>query len=157
MRHCAVGETVKRATVLIAFASLLGGCASRTEIVLGAATDLKARNQLDEVRLVVSRGGVPILQPKPWRLSDVPAGVYELPGSFGLYSPDGSEVRLDVKLEGFKDNLSIVERTSIFSTVAAQTLFTRLTLVSDCNASDGPGCPAGQGCVEGVCRDEKVD
>ena len=89
--------------VVLVCCALAAGCSSRTEIVLGAATDLKARNQLDEVRLIVSRNGVPVLQPKPWTLSDVPAGVYELPGSFGLYSPDGSEVKLDVQLQGFKN------------------------------------------------------
>jgi hypothetical protein len=142
---------------LLAIVTLIAACSDRTELVLGAATDLKARNQLDEVKLVVTHKGKTVLSPPPWSLADVPAGKFELPGSFGLYSPDGSEVSLEIELTGSKGGTPLIIRKSILSLVSGKTLFMRMTLVSDCSSVDGPGCLDGQSCVEGVCRDQKMD
>ena len=127
-------------TVLL-FTALAAGCTSRTEIVVGVATDLKARGQVDLVKFVASRNGTPLVQHE-WTLSDVPAGIYELPGSFGLYSADGSEPRVELQVLGYKGKELITERDSILSLISGQTLFLRMALVSDCSALSGPTCAA---------------
>ncbi len=136
--------------------ALAVGCTGRTEIVLGVATDLKARGQLDSVQLNASRDGVVVIT-HSWPLTDVPAGEFELPGSFGIYSPDGSEPRVQIDVQGFLNNNVGVERQSLLSLVSGQTLFSRLALVSDCNSIDGPTCSATETCIEGVCRQVTVD
>jgi hypothetical protein len=140
---------------LLAF-FLVAGCASRTEIVVGVATDLRAKGEIDLVRFVALRNGTPIIQHE-WPLADLPAGRYELPGSFGLYSPDGSQPRVDLDVLAFRGSDQVVKRKSIVSLVSGQTLFMRLGLVGDCNAIDGPTCAADEACVEGVCRPNLVD
>ncbi len=139
-------------TALVAVA----GCAQRTEVVIGVATDLKAKGQLDLVSFTALRDGIPIIA-HTWDLTDIPSGQYELPGSFGIYSPDGSEPRVDLQVQGFLDGQVVVSRESLLSLVSNETLFTRMALVSDCNSIDGPVCSSTQACIEGVCRDKAVD
>ncbi len=142
--------------LLIFTLALAAGCTGRTEIVLGVATDLKARGQLDNVTLTASRDGIPVIN-HSWSLTDVPAGTFELPGSFGIYSPDGSEPRVQIDVKGFLNGNLVVDRQSLLALVSGETLFTRMALVSDCNSIDGPTCSATQSCIEGVCRDTVVN
>ncbi len=132
------------------------GCQGRTEIIVGVATDLRAKNQIDHVDLTALRNGKPTIH-QPWNLADVPAGLYELPGSFGLYSPDGSEPTIELQVLGSRGGPLVVERTSIVSLISGKTLFLRLGLVGDCDLTDGPSCPTGSSCIEGVCRANEVD
>ena len=128
------------------------GCAQRTEIVVGVATDLKARGQIDSVQFIASREGTPIVMPPPWMLSDQPAGTFELPGSFGIYSADGSDTRVELAVKGYLGSELITERDSIVSLVSGKTLFMRLSVVGDCGQLSTPTCADGETCVEGVCR-----
>src|SRR5579859_381193 len=134
----------------------LAGCTGRTEIVVGVVTDLKARGQIDQVQFQGLRSGVAIVDHQ-WDLADVPANQYELPGSFGIYSPDGKEVPVELVVTGLRGGMPVVERRSLVSLVAGQTLFLRMGLVSDCGSLDGPSCSAGESCIEGVCRDQHLD
>ncbi len=145
----------RRRLTLVCLA-LLAGCASRTEVIIGVATDLKAKGQLDKATFTALRDGAAIIE-HSWDLTDIPAGNYELPGSFGIYSPDGSEPRVELQVQGFMNGQLVVARDSVLSLVANETLFTRMAMVSDCNALDGPNCSATQTCIEGVCRDKAVD
>ena len=154
-----MGVAVMHRPVLFAVAFIIGssvgcfgGCAQRTEIVVGVATDLKARGQIDSVQFIASRNGTPIVMPPPWMLADQPAGSYELPGSFGIYSPDGSETRVELTVKGFLGDTLVTERDSIVSLVSGSTLFMRLSIVGDCGQLSTPTCAAGETCVEGVCR-----
>jgi hypothetical protein len=135
---------------------LFSACSDRTEIVVGVATDLKAKGQIDRVTFEADRGGVPIIQHE-WPLADLPAGHYELPGSFGLYSPDGSETRIDLSVKGYRGSELVTERDSIVSLVSGKTLFMRMAIVGDCGNLSQPTCGPTQTCVEGVCRDKEVD
>jgi hypothetical protein len=136
--------------------SLLLGCTGRTEIVVGVATDLQARGQIDTVRFLASRNGTPLVD-HTWSLAEVPLGLYELPGSFGLYSPDGSQPRVELSVMGYQGKTVIAERDSVLSLLSGETLFVRMGLVSDCGALNGPNCAADESCVEGVCRPRLVD
>jgi hypothetical protein len=135
---------------------LFSACSQRTEIVVGVATDLKAKGQIDRVTFDASRGGVPIIQHE-WPLADLPAGHYELPGSFGLYSPDGSETRIELSVKGYRDTALVTQRDSIVSLVSGKTLFMRMAIVGDCGNLSQPTCGPSQTCVEGVCRDIEVN
>src|SRR5436190_16985849 len=126
------------------------GCRERTEIIVGVATDMKAKNQLDKVELVATRNGVAVIR-NTWDLSELPAGDFELPGSFGLFSPDGSQPRVEVRVRGFRENVEVTKRESILSLVSGQTLFVRMALVGACSVSETPTCEAGESCIDGVC------
>ena len=132
------------------------GCQGRTEIVVGVVTDLKAKNEIDQVHFSAVEDGKTLIA-HDWDLADVPAGTYELPGSFGIYSPDGKQPRLEFSVQGLRAGALVVERTSITSLIAGQTLFMRLGLVGDCGTLDGPSCSDGESCIEGVCRPEDTD
>jgi hypothetical protein len=133
----------------------LWGCADRTEIVVGVATDLKARGQIDLVTFTALRGGAPIIDHQ-WDLSDKPAGRYELPGSFGLFSPDGSEVGVELQVKGFKGTTLVTERDSLLRLVQGRTLFMRMGIVGDCGNLSRPSCASSETCVEGVCRPTEI-
>jgi hypothetical protein len=145
-----------RSRRLLALLWLLVGCRDRTEVVIGVATDLRARGQIDTVVFQAARNGTALVQ-QHWDLSDVPAGRYELPGSFGLYSPDGSQPTVELTLKGYRGKDLVVERDAILSLVSDQTLFMRMSLVSSCDALDGPTCASNQSCIEGVCRPLRVE
>jgi len=134
----------------------LGGCKEKAELVLGVATDLRARGQLDEVRLSAKRDGVEVVA-NQWTLADARPGRFELPGSFGLYSREGAESRVDVTIDGYKEGRLIATRPAKLSLVRGKTLFLRLTIVADCRQPDGPACPDGEACVEGACRPQPID
>ena len=131
-------------------------CSGRTEIVVGVATDLKATGQIDRAQFTASRNGVPVVD-QECMLVAVPSGQYELPGSFGIYSADGSEPRVELSVKGFKGTDLVTQRDSVVSLISGQTLFMRLGIVADCGALSAPACAAGETCVEGVCRQIAVD
>ncbi len=147
-------------TMFAAFLSLLpigiAGCKVRSELVVGMSTDLTARNQLDKLTFSALKNGVDTVD-YSWDLTDIPDGNYELPGSIGLYTDDGSEPRVDLVVKGYLNGQMVVERSSVLSLLSGQTLFTRMGLVGDCNAIDGPICDDTEACVEGVCRTAAVD
>jgi hypothetical protein len=132
------------------------GCTGRTEIVVGVVTDLKARGQIDLVQFQALRNGAVIVDHE-WDLADVPANQYELPGSFGIYSPDGKEVPVELVVSGLRGSAPVVERRALLTLVAGQTLFLRMGLVGDCGTLDGPTCSPGESCIEGVCRAEELN
>jgi hypothetical protein len=152
---------VRAGPVVVFAVAIAGGCQQRTELVIGIVTDLQAPNELDLVELVVDDGttGVPLLD-EQFTISgrvDVPSN---LPGSYGLLG-DGQNDELTLDLRGFAGSALVVERTSIVSLVADQTLFYRMALASLCDASI-PGslmmdCGSGQTCQEGTCVGNQFD
>jgi len=135
----------------------LAGCKGRTELVFGFATDLKAKNQIDHVAFKVFNAPSQVIEvSQEWDLADVPAGLYELPGSFGVYTDDGAEPSLQVDFTGSLGGQEILKREAVLSPVGGKTLFMRMTLVGECNTQTGTHCPSGQTCVEGVCRAPEI-
>jgi len=132
-------------------------CQQRTEIIVGVATDLRALGQIDTVRLVAERNGVVIVQPADWMLSDAAGQPFEIPGSFGLYSGDGSETAFDVSVKGFLSKNIVANREATLSLVSGQTLFLRLSLTAACKPGVGPACQADESCVEGTCQKKAID
>jgi 6-phosphogluconolactonase (cycloisomerase 2 family) len=133
---------------------LLGCTTNRTEVVIGVATDLDAPSQMGTVRMTVSREDVPLIE-QVWDLPGIPAQPFELPGSFGLYTDDGSEPRITVEVVGLLGSDRLITRRSVFALVREQTLFLRMTLVEACvHRSD---CAPGQTCIEGHCTPEAID
>ena len=134
---------------------LAAGCSQkRTEVMIGVATDLAAPDQLDSVKMEIYRDNVLIFDIPPWDIPGRRGGEYVLPASFGVFSDDGSQPRIEVQVHGIKDNQNIINRRAIFSLIAEQTLFMRMALVLRCGGLD---CPTGQTCIEGDCRPEEVD
>jgi hypothetical protein len=132
-------------------------CQPRTEMMIGIVTDIRAPDVLDNVQLTVFRtvDDFPEEQLPPWTITGLRDQPYNLPGSYGVYSPDGSEIKLRVELAGFKGNSQIVDRTAVVSLVNGKTLFLRMGLVAGCmNRVD---CGPTQTCVEGVCKEREVD
>jgi hypothetical protein len=141
---------VKKSLLLLA----LVACQSRTELVFGVATDLRAPDALDTVQLEIARTDNGIVQQQLiWDLSGQVNVPFNLPGSYGVVS-DGDEFSLSVVLTGIKDNQPIVSRRSIVSLVEGETLFYRIGITAGC--IDRLDCPDGSSCVEGVCRDVNV-
>ena len=157
-------EPLMKRLGLALLVTLLGvaGCTrDRTQIMIGLATDLRARNQIDEVVFRAWRLDKQGKKIEPetfiqsWTLASVPSEIYELPGSIGLYSPDGTEPRVYVTVEGKLGGATLVTREAIFSLVAQQTLFLRLTLVSRC--MNNTQCTGGDVCVEGDCKPRELE
>jgi hypothetical protein len=135
---------------------LCAACQNRTEIVVGLATDLRAMGQIDLVRLIASRQGTPIVQ-TDWMLTDMSGGQFELPGSFGLYSSDGSETAITLSVKAYKSNNLVVDRESSLSLQPGETLFLRQTLNGECRPGVGPSCLDTDSCVEGTCQPRAID
>src|SRR5262249_17411216 len=134
------------------------GCKQRTEIVFGFATDLKAKNQIDHVGFKVFNAPSQVIEvSQDWDLADIPAGQYELPGSFGVFTDNGAEPTLQVDFIGSVAGREILKREAVLSPIGGKTLFMRMTLVGECNDATGVHCPGGQTCVEGVCRAPDVN
>jgi len=128
-------------------------CKQRTQIMIGVLTDLRAPGVMDEVQLDVSREGVPVLQ-QAWILPGVRGEPFILPGSFGLYDPNGRSLPVSIQLTGFLHGQPKVIRHSLVSLVPDQTLFLRMGLTAQClNRFD---CPQDQTCVEGACKPRLV-
>jgi hypothetical protein len=135
-------------------AVVASGCRSRTQLMFGVITDLRAPDALDEVEMVVQRSGVEVLR-VPWTLPGVPGQPYILPGSYGVYTEDGSEPQIAVTLTGKLNGRARVERKALVSLVREKTLFLRLGLVAGC--VDRDDCGADETCVESVCKPILVD
>lgn len=152
-------------TSLIALCSI--GCQKRTEIVIGVATDLLARGEIDYVQLQATpiRSGVPLrpVGPTEWDISAIRTRPENLPGSFGLFTDDGSSQLVQVDLFGYKGGAPpmgtlLAQRTSNVTLLSNQTLFMRMALVARCTTGlGGSTCPRDFTCVEGICRKTVVD
>jgi hypothetical protein len=168
MKARSVGIAKSAAAIAVAGMALVGCNKNRTEIVIGVATDLPARQSLDRVRLDLFR-----VDPQAgeiqlnvcdkdttgsactnWDLKDpLNMGLFDLPGSYGLYTEDGSAPRVRVNVIGEKGGQDIVTRSSIVSLLAHQTLFMRMALVLKCtNGNPNASCPSGLTCIEGACQ-----
>src|SRR3954447_14433444 len=149
-------DPVQRLAVCLALA-LLGACQPRTEIMVGIVTELRAPDLIDQVSLTVLRDGVPLaFEQKPdWHIADGKVGTFVLPGSYGLFSPDGSSRRVEVTVHGVKNGNTVIERKAVVSLVPEKTLFMRMGLVVSCMGK--LDCSDGQSCIEGECKDEAVD
>jgi hypothetical protein len=142
---------------LVLLMAVCAACQQRTEIIVGVATDLRAMGQIDSVALVAERSGVVVVMPAEWMLSDAAGQPYEIPGSFGLYSGDGSETAFDVSVKGFLKNNLVADREATLSLVGGQTLFLRLSLTAACAPGVRPACQADESCVEGTCQKKALD
>lgn len=138
----------------------VSACKPRTQLMLGVTTNLTAPGQLNRVTLDVFRDGVPFIGPYDWPVPGTRGQIEVLPGSFGLYSSDGSEPRLDIRLTGYIGDVAKVERRAIVPLVGGKTLFMRMSLVYRCDV-DAPDnsamCPDGYTCIEGECKVATVD
>ena len=135
------------AAISIAFA--LGGCQPRTEIVLGFVSDMKVPSPLAAVSLDVERMDVTIVQGN-WPAN----GTLALPGTYGIYSSDGSEVPVAIDLTAIRDGQPSFSRSATVTLQSGRTLFLRLALASSCANVQ---CAGGTGCVEGACVSTEVD
>ncbi len=134
---------------------LLSACSGRGQIVLGIATDLPARDLIDQVTLDVTRRGEvdPVISYK-WELAGVPAQNFRLPGSFNLYGDPGAEPTFDVLVKGNLGGIEQVRRVSSLGIRSGEDLFIRLGLVRKC---EDVGCPSSLTCIEGQCRPAAID
>ncbi len=126
------------------------GCQPRTEVVIGLLSDLKIPDGLDAVALDARRDDVPVVQPIWPR--DAPL---ILPGSFGLYSPDGSATDLTVIVTGFHQNHMLMTRTAQVTLIPGRTLFMRMALASAC--ASVASCKSDETCIDGACAPLDVD
>lgn len=125
------------------------GTSSRTELILGIASDLRATDQLDGVDLLVKRADDgKVIVDTHFTITGSAAMPDNLPGSYGVFS-DGEETRLDITLTGTKAGSKMITRKSIISLVKGQTIFYRLGLTLACMSKTD--CPENQTCSEGVC------
>lgn len=136
-----------------------GGCheKSRTEIIVGIATDLMAPMPLTTVSLEVSRFPEgEVLGAQPFTISGNVNNIYELPGTYAIYSPEGTADRVRIVLTA-TDNKEqmLVLRSAVLSLVPEKTLFVRLGVVMACVAK--PECPPGDTCIDGRCLPEAID
>ncbi len=132
---------------------LAAGCQSRTELVIGVATDLRAPSDLDFVALDVGRPGIPQRHVE-WEITGVPGFDFNLPGSFGVAS-DGTDLTIEATLTGVKNGTVVVSRHAILGLIEGETLFYRMGLSAAC--IDRRGCAEGTECVEGACRPVELD
>jgi hypothetical protein len=143
-------------------AGATGGCGEkkRTEIILGVATDLDAPDPLTLVSLEVFKlpENIPVAM-QPLDISGNVNSVYELPGTFAVYSASGAADRIRVKLTGIRRKNSLettlVVRTAVMNLVPGRTLFVRLGVVTACIGK--LDCGDGLTCIDGECRSENID
>ena len=110
--------------------------------MFGFATDLKAKGQIDHVDFKVFNAPSQVIEvSQDWDLADVPAGLYELPGSFGVFTDDGPSRTLQVDFVGSLGGQEILKREAVLSPVAGKTLFMRMTLVGECDDAIGDALP----------------
>ena len=150
----------RHALALVAALACASACASekkRTELVLGVATDLMAPSPLEEVVMHVFRLPENVeVGNQTFTISGTLDQVYELPGTYDVYSPTGTADRIRVVLDGTDASSKLlVERTAVLTMVPGRTLFVRLGIVSACVGMND--CPAGDTCVEGRCVSEDID
>ncbi len=140
---------------------LAGACSEkkRTEVVVGLATDLDAPAPLRKVNIQVSRLPEDIIvagTDASFPISGAVDTVYELPGTYGVYSDAGTADRVRVRLLAVDDaDSTLVVRTAVFSLVPQRTLFVRLGVISACEGMSD--CGDGMTCIEGRCAAEAID
>lgn len=153
-----------RFPVTLALACLIGSGActekKRTEIVVGLATDLSAPAPLQLVTLEVTRAAdgadAAPLGELSYTISGAPNVIYELPGTYGIYSETGTADRVRVELTAYDDQeRKLVVRSAVFNLVPERTLFVRLGVISACEGMTD--CGAGMTCIEGRCMSEEID
>lgn len=136
----------------LALSFILAACSSRTELLLGVATDLNAPDALDRVHLEVQTANDTLIL--DWDISGNSYEPFKLPGSYGLLSESGS-MRVDIALTGYKADEALLTRRAVMNLVEDKTLFFRMGLTAGCVGRDD--CPPDWSCVEGVCRDVNID
>ncbi|HEY8927538.1 MAG TPA: kelch repeat-containing protein, partial [Polyangia bacterium] len=152
-----------RARILVALAAVAAvgaaGCKEkpRTEIIVGIATDLTAPAPLRKVHLEVTRlPTVSQIGEQDFPITDTINDVFELPGTYALYSETGAPDRVRVVLNATDDQgRLLVQRSAVMSLVPEKTLFVRLGVVSACVGK--LDCPAGDTCIDGRCAPETID
>jgi hypothetical protein len=142
----------------LALASLTG-CKEkgRTEIIIGIATDLMAPAPLNNVRLQAFHlPDKTVLGDQPLPISGSIDNDYELPGTYAVYSENGTADRFQVVLTAFDTaGKVVVERKAVLSLVPEKTLFVRLGMVSACAGKSD--CPDTDTCIEGRCAPQEID
>ena len=130
----------------------------RTQVMLGISTDMDAPAPMDEVHLQIFDLDHPEQLPFTdlfWPISGTTSQQFQIPGSFGIFSPNGTQARIRIDLTASGAGAILLHRTSTMRLIEEQTLFMRMALVGACmKATD---CPANQTCVEGNCRIAEVD
>ena len=142
-----------RRLALLVLAMLVPACHSTSQLVVGILTNLPVPAKLTSARLEASRNGV-LVDQQFWMLSGIQSVDYTLPGTFGYYSTRGGTPELELELAGFLGDTQVLTRRSQVQLVLDEQLFQRMALVGSC---ESVSCPAGQGCVEGVCRSDAID
>ena len=130
---------------------------ARTEIIVGLATDLTAPAPLKMVRLEVTRlPSSSQIGVQDFPITDTINDVFELPGTYALYSETGAPDRVRVVLDATDNNGKLlVRRSAVMSLVPEKTLFVRLGVVSACVGK--LDCPEGDTCIDGRCAPETID
>lgn len=137
---------------LLCLALLLLGCAPRTQLLLGIATDLTTEpDVLERVRFSLLEEGVET-QRFEWALADRPELGVQLPGSIAIFS-GGAEVRLDVVLTGLLRRGAQIQRRQPYRLTRGQTRLQRLALLRSCI---DVVCPGEQTCIDGRCETPSV-
>ena len=144
--------TTPRRWLVLCALSLLAACASRTEIVVGVASDLPI-TKLDGLRMRVTDSSGHLLTSREWPLSL--GSPYHLPAAFGVgVSATGDFI---VHVEGTLHGQVVVSRHSQLTFVNGKTLFIRLALIENCYGDLDGSCAASTWCTQGVCRPLTVD
>ena len=145
---------------MLAGATTLDACkqeTSRTEIVVGVATDLKAPAPLYQVQLTAYR--LPtntLIAEQQFMISGLIDYDYELPGTYAVYSDQGTADRVRLVLVATDDRQQVVvQRTAVLNLIPGKTLFVRMGVVSACMGK--LDCPVGDTCIEGRCAPEEID
>lgn len=145
----------RRGLLLIALIALVApGCQSRTELMVGIATDMAAPDVVDEVRLDISRAGTGVPQAMQSWLITGTNEPFNLPGSYGIYT-EHEALPVEITLTGFKNGTRVVSRTARMNLVEGQTLFYRMGLTAMCMMKTD--CPTGTDCIEGTCKAMEID
>src|SRR5450432_1045487 len=150
--------TPPKITLTLALLVVAIGCEkNRTEIVLGMATDLSASTPLSSVDLqVFSLPDDVLVADQQLPISGTVNELYELPGTYAVYSASGSADRFRALLTATDNNgKTLVVRSAVLSLVPEKTLFARLGVVSACEGMTD--CGMGQTCIEGHCASEDID
>ena len=150
----------RRPVLALALACLVsaGACSEkkRTEIIVGLATDLAAPTPLKQVAVEVSKDGNRLGQATAYPISGLLDTVYELPGTYGIYSESGTPDRVRVVLTALDDQMrTLVVRSAVFNLIPERTLFVRMGVISACEGMTD--CGPGMTCVEGRCTGEEID
>src|SRR3569623_3195152 len=118
---------IRRFQLAGAFACLAAaaGCSEkkRTKIDVGLATDLAALTPFGKVVIEVAKDGKGLGLATTYPISGQLDTMYELPGTYGIYSDAGTAARVRVLLTAFDDQMvPLVVRSAVLSLVPEKTL-----------------------------------